>query len=187
MKSATQSPPQDMAKIEPARNEFGLFSSESVLNILKLILDGSELSEVLTIIAGLVESLGNGMFLHRLAFPMLAERQSLLRKSRPSLPGFPAHVGPTSISPNGAIVRYGSLSEGARLCCRYPPRVYLGRLSRPDVGRTGFVPFGRDHCSRGKVRFLGTFAILYREVRTPRHPRPAVDRECQPHSRVYRD
>ena len=51
-----QSLAQDLMKVEPAQNESGFFSSESVLNILKLILDGSELPEVLTIIARLVES-----------------------------------------------------------------------------------------------------------------------------------
>ena len=51
-----QSPAQDLTKVEAAQKESGFFSSESVLNILKLILDGSELPEVLTIIARLVES-----------------------------------------------------------------------------------------------------------------------------------
>ena len=60
MKSAMQSPAQGLPKVERAQNESGFFSSESVLNILKLILAGSELSDVLTIIAQLVESQGIG-------------------------------------------------------------------------------------------------------------------------------
>jgi hypothetical protein len=40
-------------------NESGFLSSESVLNILELILAGSKLTDVLTIIARLVESQGH--------------------------------------------------------------------------------------------------------------------------------
>jgi hypothetical protein len=47
MNSATQSPSQDLPKVVRAQDESGFFSSEAVLNILKLILAGSELSEVL--------------------------------------------------------------------------------------------------------------------------------------------
>ena len=41
METATQSPAQDLSIVERAQNESGFFSSESVLNILKLILAGS--------------------------------------------------------------------------------------------------------------------------------------------------
>ena len=58
MEITKESPTQTRSKIEPTRNELGLFSSESVLNILKLIFAGSPLPEVLTIIAQLVESQG---------------------------------------------------------------------------------------------------------------------------------
>jgi hypothetical protein len=51
---------QDLTNNDRAQNESDFFSSESALGILKLILAGSELSEVLTIIARLVESTGNG-------------------------------------------------------------------------------------------------------------------------------
>ncbi len=61
METATQSPAQILPMVEAATNGSGLFSSESVLNILKLILAGSPLSEVLTIIARLVESQGQGI------------------------------------------------------------------------------------------------------------------------------
>jgi len=62
MKSATQSPVPVLPKVEPPQNDSTLFSSESVLNILKLIISGSPLPEVLTIIAQLVESQGEGTF-----------------------------------------------------------------------------------------------------------------------------
>src|SRR4051812_39536290 len=60
--TATQSASgQALSRIESAQNESGLFSSDSVLNILKLIFAGAPLSEVLTIIARLVEAQGKGM------------------------------------------------------------------------------------------------------------------------------
>src|SRR6266481_523684 len=52
---------QALSGLELTQNESGLFSSESVLNILKLIFAGAPLSEVLTIIARLVEVQGKGM------------------------------------------------------------------------------------------------------------------------------
>ena len=55
------------ARVEPTQDESALFSGESVLNILKLIIAGSPLPEVLTIIAQLVESQANGRVLHDLA------------------------------------------------------------------------------------------------------------------------
>jgi hypothetical protein len=58
MKSATHSRVGDGP--EQVRNHSGFFSSETVLEILKRILAGSELSEVLTAIARLVEAQGNG-------------------------------------------------------------------------------------------------------------------------------
>ena len=62
METTTPSPAQILPRLDPAPNGSGLFSGESVLNILKLILAGSPLSEVLTIIARLVESQGDGLF-----------------------------------------------------------------------------------------------------------------------------
>jgi hypothetical protein len=56
------SPTQVRPRVEPTRNEPGLFSSKSLLNILKLILVGSPLPELLTIIAQLLESQGKNMF-----------------------------------------------------------------------------------------------------------------------------
>jgi formate hydrogenlyase transcriptional activator len=155
MKSATQS---------PAHNESGFFSSESVLDILKLILAGSELSEVLTIIARLVESLGNGT-LCTIWLPD-ADGKHLHCVAAPSLSGFAASVGRTSVGPNGA-------SCGTAVYRREP--VFVSDIlhdSLWDDYRHLFQPYGiRAVWSRplftreGKV--LGTFAILYREVRNP--------------------
>src|SRR5580700_1009413 len=159
-----RSPAQDLPKVERAQNESGGFSNESVHNILKLILDGSGLSEVLTVIARLVESPGNGMFC-TIWLPDAGGKQ-LYCAVAPSLSGFPAHVGRTSICPNGA-------SCGTAVYRTEP--VYVADIlqeSTWDDYRDLMLPYGiRAVWSRplftreGKV--LGTFAILYREVRTP--------------------
>jgi formate hydrogenlyase transcriptional activator len=162
--SAMQSPAQDLTKVERAPNESGFLSSESVLNILKLILAGSELSEVLAIIAGLVESEGNGT-LCTIWLPD-ADGKHLYCAAAPGLPGFAANVGRTAICPQGA-------SCGTAVYRREP--VYVADiLLEPswDDYRDRMLPFGiRAVWSRplftrdGQV--LGTFAILYREVRNP--------------------
>ena len=155
---------QDPAGVERAPAESSFFSSESVLNILKLILGGSELSEVLTIIAGLVESQGNGT-LCTIWLPD-ADGKHLHCAAAPSLPGFAANVGPMAVGPTGA-------SCGTAVYRREP--VYVADIlhdSRWDDDRNLVAPYGiRAVWSRplftreGKV--LGTFAILYREVRNP--------------------
>jgi len=164
MKPATQSPAQDLPGAEPSRNESGFFSSESVLDVLKLILAGSELSEVLTIIARLVESQGNGA-LCTIWLPD-ADGKHLHCAAAPSLPGFAANVGPMCVGPNGA-------SCGRAVYRREP--VYVADILREPIWegyRDLVLPYGiRAVWSRplftrdGKV--LGTFAILYREVRHP--------------------
>ena len=164
MKSATQSPAQDLPKLERAQNESGFFSSESVLNILKLILAGSELSEVLTIIAGLVESQGNGT-LCTIWLPD-ADGKHVYCAAAPSLPGFAANAGRMSVGPKGA-------SCGTAIYRREP--VYVADILREPIWddyRDRVLPYGiRAVWSRplftreGKV--LGTFAIHYREVRSP--------------------
>ena len=164
MKSATQSTASDLPNLERAPSESGFFSSESVLDILKLILTGSELAEVLSIIAGLVESQGNGT-LCTIWLPD-ADGKHLRCVAAPSLPGFAANVGPTSVGPRGA-------SCGTAVYRREP--VFVADILRDslwDDYRHLFQPYGiRAVWSRplftreGKV--LGTFAILYREVRTP--------------------
>ncbi len=155
---------QELMKAERAQNGSGFFSGESVLDVLKLILDGSELADVLTIIARLVESPGNGVFC-TIWLPD-ADGKQLYCAVAPSLPGFPAQVGRTSICPNGA-------SCGTAVYRREP--VYVADILRESIWddyRDRMLPFGiRAVWSRplftreGKV--LGTFAILYREVRNP--------------------
>ena len=100
MEQATESLLQLLSRAERAQNESGLFSSESVLDVLKLILAGSPLSEVLTVIAQLVESRGEGT-LCTIWLPDRDERQ-IHCAAAPSLPGFSAHVGPMFVSPKGA-------------------------------------------------------------------------------------
>jgi formate hydrogenlyase transcriptional activator len=77
-----------------------MMESESVPNILNLIFAGSPLSEVLTIIARLVESQDEGrlctIWLHH------EDGKSLHCAAAPSLPGFCAQVGRMVIGPKGA-------------------------------------------------------------------------------------
>src|SRR5215831_4783509 len=138
--------------------------NETVLNILKLIISGSPLPEVLTIIARLVESQGEGTFC---TIWLPDDDGSQLRcAAAPSLPGFSAHVGPTFVGPRGA-------SCGTAVYRREP--VYVRDiLSDPlwEDYRQLFAPYGiRSVWSRplfaadGKI--LGTFAILSRETRSP--------------------
>src|SRR5215471_15417686 len=164
METAGLSPTLLRPRVEPAQNESGLISSESVLNILQLIFGGSPLSETLTIIARLVESQGRGM-LCSIWLPD-EDGKKLYCAAAPSLPGFSAHVGPTFVGPKGA-------SCGTAIYRREPVYV-IDILSDPlwDDYRDLFLPYGiRSSWSRplftseGKV--LGTFAILYRDPRSP--------------------
>ena len=164
MKLATQSLVQELPRIQPAQNELGFFSSESVLNILKLILAGSELSEVLTIIAELVDSQGNGT-LCTIWLPD-DDGTQLHCAAAPNLPGFPAKVGPTSVGPMGA-------SCGTAVYRREP--VFVADIDHDALWgdyRHLFQPYGiRAVWSRPlfarEGTLLGTFAILCREVRKP--------------------
>lgn len=61
MEQAIQSPAKVLSPGGPAEDESVLLSTESVLNLQKLIFAGSPLSEVLTKIAQLVESRSEGM------------------------------------------------------------------------------------------------------------------------------
>ena len=164
MEQAIQSPARVQATVEPAQNQMVLFSSESVLNILKLIFAGSPLPEVLTIIARLVESQGEGLFC---SIWLPDEGGGYLHcAAAPSLPGFCDRVGRTEVCPKGA-------SCGTAVYRREP--VYVTDiLTEPswDDYRHFMLPYGiRSVWSRplftseGKV--LGTFAILYREARSP--------------------
>src|SRR5580692_5315162 len=99
MDSATLSPAQELLKSERVVIESKLFSSESVLHILELILAGAELSEVLAIIAQLVESEGDGT-LCSIWLPD-ADGKHLYCAAAPGLPGFAINVGRTVICPQG--------------------------------------------------------------------------------------
>jgi formate hydrogenlyase transcriptional activator len=140
------------------------FSSDSVLDILKLLLAGSALPEVLTIIARLVESQGDGMSCTIwLPHP---DGKHLYCAAAPSLPNFAESSGLTLIGPNGA-------SCGTAVFRREPVYVadirsepawdeYRDRIRSYGIRAVWSRPlFTRD----GTV--LGTFAILYREVRNP--------------------
>src|ERR1700751_314619 len=164
MERATQSPGQVSSNVEGAQNESGLFSSESLPNILRLISAGSPLPEVLTIIGQLVESQGEGLFC---TIWLPDELGSYLYcAAAPSLPGFRDHVGRTEVSPKGA-------SCGTAVYRREP--VYVTDiLTDPswDDYRHLMLPYEiRSVWSRplftGEGKVLGTFAILYRESRSP--------------------
>ncbi len=142
----------------------GLFSSEAVLNILRLIFAGAPLAEVLTIIAQLVESRNDGT-LCSIWLPT-NDGKELHCVAAPSIPGFIDGAGSMLIGPKGGAC-------GTAVYRREP--VYVTDiLTDPvwDVYRHRLVPFGiravwshplftRD----GKL--LGTFAIHYREARSP--------------------
>jgi formate hydrogenlyase transcriptional activator len=164
MERATQSPGQVSSNVEGAQNESGLFSSESLPNILRLISAGSPLPEILNVIARLVESQGEGLF----CTIWLPDEQGnyLYCAAAPSLPGFSDHVGRTEVCPKGA-------SCGTAVYRREP--VYVTDiLTDPswDDYRHLMLPCEiRSVWSRplftGEGKVLGTFAILYRESRSP--------------------
>ena len=157
MEKAVPPPVQVSARAEKAQHE-------SVLRILKLISAGSPLSEVLDVIAQLVESQGQGLFC-TIWLPD-EEGNHLYCAAAPSLPGFCDHVGRTRICAKGA-------SCGTAVYRREP--VYVTDISTEPIWddyRHLMLPYGiRSVWSRplftkeGEV--LGTFAILYRETRNP--------------------
>src|SRR6202008_1914240 len=164
MERPTQSPGQVSSNVEEAQNESGLFSSESLPNILRLISAWSPLPEILNVIARLVESQREGLF----CTIWLPDEHGnyLYCAAAPSLPGFSDHVGRTEVCPKGA-------SCGTAVYRREP--VYVTDIRTDpswDDYRHQMLPYGiRSVWSRplftsdGKV--LGTFAILYRESRNP--------------------
>src|SRR5579863_4619490 len=161
---ATQISAQIASTIAPAQGSPELFSSESVLHILKMIFAGAPLPEVLAIIARLVESQGDGM-LCTIWLPDDDGKQ-LRCAAAPSLPEFSARVGPMKVGPNGA-------SCGTAIYRKQP--VYVTDIFTESIWddyRDRMLPYGiRAVWSRplftieGKA--LGTFAILYREARSP--------------------
>src|SRR5229473_1067163 len=163
--NSSQSPSaRALSRVEPPQSESGLFSGESVLNILKLIFTGAPLADVLTIIARLVEAQGKGMFC---TIWLLDKEGGYVHcATAPSLPGFITHWGRTPVGPDGA-------------CCgtavyRREPVYSTDILSDPlwDSYRHLVAPYGVRavwarplFSSEGKA--LGTFAILYRNVGSP--------------------
>ncbi len=164
MERGTQSATPVGLNVERTQNESGLFSGESVLEILKMIVAGAPLPDILAIIARLVESQRQGLFC-TIWLPD-EDGKHLRCAAAPSLPGFSTHVGSTVVGPKGA-------SCGTAVYRREP--VYVTDISTDplwDDYRHLMVPYEiRSVWSRplfskeGKV--LGTFAILYREMRTP--------------------
>ena len=164
MERAIESAAQVLPKNERAQNQSSLFSSDSVLDILKLIFAGSPLHEVLTIVARLVESQGDGLFC-TIWLPD-EDGKELYCVAAPSLPGFSARAGTMVIGPKGG-------SCGTAMYRREP--VYVSDILIDPIWelyRDRMSPYGiRSVWSRplfasdGKA--LGTFAILYREKRSP--------------------
>src|ERR1700761_3648181 len=163
MESTTQSPSLALST-KDGLNEPGLCSGGVVLNILKLILAGSPLPGVLTIIAQSVESRGDGT-LCTIWLPDDDGKQ-LHCVAAPSLPGFIAQTGSMLIGPQGG-------SCGTAVYRRQP--VYSSDILEDPIWdhyRHRISPFGiRAVWSRplftSEGQILGTFAIHYREVRSP--------------------
>lgn len=164
MESIEQSSAQLKLGEKDADNESVRFSSESVLNILRLILAGAPLVEVLTIIAQLVESRGDGT-LCTIWLPDDDGKQ-LHCVAAPGLPEFIAQVGSMVIGPEGG-------SCGTAVYRREP--VYATDILNDPIWdhyRHRLLPYGIRavwsrplFTSEGKI--LGTFAIHYREARSP--------------------
>ena len=104
-----------------------MLSSESVLDILNMILAGAPLREVRTIIARLVEAQSDGMLC---AIWFLDEEgKHFFCEAAPSLPQtYIDKVNGVEATPNG-ISCGGGLSQGAGVCHRHHDRPALGRLS----------------------------------------------------------
>ncbi len=148
----------------PAKGEPGLFSTESVLKLQKLIFAGSPLPEVLTNIAQLVESQAEGMSC-TIWLPD-EDGKELYCAAAPGVPGFIAQVGSMAVGPKGG-------SCGTAIYRR--EAVYVTDiLTDPiwDNYRDRMSPYGiRSVWSRplfnSEGKALGTFSINYHESRSP--------------------
>jgi formate hydrogenlyase transcriptional activator len=164
MERALQSAAEVLSLGAPENDKSGLFSTESVLKLQKLIFAGSPLPEVLTNIAQLVESQAEGMSC-TIWLPD-GEGKELYCAAAPSLPGFIAQVGTMIVGPKGG-------SCGTAIYRREP--VYVTDvLTDPiwDNYRDRVLPYGiRSVWSRplftSEGKALGTFSINYREPRDP--------------------
>jgi formate hydrogenlyase transcriptional activator len=164
MERAVQSTAEVPSPGPPAKGESGLFSTESVLNLQKLIFAGSPLSEVLTHIAELVESQAQGMSC-TIWLPD-EDGKELYCAAAPSLPGFIGEAGTMVVGPKGG-------SCGTAIYRREPVYVtdiltdpvwnnYRDRMLRYGIRSVWSRPL---FTSEGKA--LGTFSINYREPRNP--------------------
>ncbi|HUO35602.1 MAG TPA: sigma 54-interacting transcriptional regulator [Candidatus Acidoferrum sp.] len=165
MDTSMQATTRAASLADQGQTESNLLSSEAVLEILKLIFAGAPLEEVLTIIARLVESQVDGM-LCTIWLPD-EDGKHVVCAAAPGIPGFRESVGPMAIGPKGG-------SCGTAIYRREAVFV-TDILTDPvwDDYRHLLQPFGiRSVWSRplfardGKA--LGTFAIHYREARSPR-------------------
>jgi formate hydrogenlyase transcriptional activator len=164
MERAIQFPAKVLSRDASSEHELGLFSTESVLNLQKLIFAGSPLSEVLANIAQLVESQAEGMSC-TIWLPD-EDGKELHCAAAPSLPGFIAHVGTMAVGPKGG-------SCGTAIYRREP--VYVTDILTDPIWenyRDRMLPYGiRSVWSRplftSEGKALGTFSINYREARRP--------------------
>jgi formate hydrogenlyase transcriptional activator len=164
MERAIQFPAKVLSRERPPADKSGLFSTESVLSLQKLIFAGSPLSEVLTNIAQLVEAQAEGMYC-TIWLPD-EDGKELHCAAAPSIPGFSAGVGTMAVCPQGA-------SCGTAVYRKKP--VYVTDiLNDPlwDDYRERLLPYGiRSVWSRplftSEGKALGTFSINYREPRSP--------------------
>jgi formate hydrogenlyase transcriptional activator len=164
MDRAIQFPAKVLSRDAPSEHELGLFSTESALNLQKLIFAGSPLSEVLENIAQLVESQAEGMSC-TIWLPD-EDGKELHCAAAPSLPGFIAQVGAMAVGPKGG-------SCGTAIYRREP--VYVTDILTDPIWeryRSRMLPYGiRSVWSRplftSEGKALGTFSINYREPRRP--------------------
>jgi formate hydrogenlyase transcriptional activator len=164
MERAIQFPAKILSRDAPSEHELGLFSTESVLNLQKLIFAGSPLPEVLANIAQLVESQAEGMSC-TIWLPD-EDGKALYCAAAPSLPGFSAQVGTMAVGPKGG-------SCGTAVYRKEP--VYVTDILTDPIWenyRDRLLPYGiRSVWSRplftSEGKPLGTFSINYRERRRP--------------------
>jgi formate hydrogenlyase transcriptional activator len=164
MERAIQFPSRVLSRDARSEHELGLFSTESVLNLQKLIFAGSPLSEVLANIAQLVESQAEGMSC-TIWLPD-EDGKELHCAAAPSLPGFIAHVGAMAVGPKGG-------SCGTAIYRKEP--VYVTDILIDPIWehyRSRMLPYGvRSVWSRplftSEGKALGTFSINYGEPRRP--------------------
>ncbi len=119
MNSIPQAAAHSVLSKKDAQNQSGLFSSEAVLNILRLIFAGAPLTQVLTIIAQLVDSREDGT-LCSIWLPTDDGRE-LYCVAVPSIPGFIDGAGSMLFigSKGGSCGTAVIIEEKSGLCDRY--------------------------------------------------------------------